>query len=88
MAFPLSADHRYHGNLEWRRGDVLCALWIATDTVVCTASVWHLAAISLDRLAVSGERRIQIKCWRIENFVIIKFFSSFAADLHLCLFTI
>ena len=53
MAFPLSADHRYSGDFEWRRGDVLCAVWMATDTVVCTASVWHLAAISLDRLAVS-----------------------------------
>ena len=55
VAFPLSADRWYSGmGAEWRRGDVLCAVWIATDTVVCTASVWHLAAISLDRLAVSG----------------------------------
>ena len=57
MAFPLSADHRYSGDFEWRRGDVLCAVWMATDTVVCTASVWHLAAISLDRLAVSEDNQ-------------------------------
>ena len=54
VAFPLSADRWYSGvGAGWRHGAVLCAVWIATDTVVCTASVWHLAAISLDRLAVS-----------------------------------
>ena len=53
VAFPLSADHAYGGGVWWRRGDFLCAVWVATDTVVCTASIWHLAAISLDRLAVS-----------------------------------
>jgi hypothetical protein len=49
---PFNLDHLYSGGLFWERGDTACAIWVITDTVVCTASIWHLAAIALDRLTV------------------------------------
>ena len=39
-----------HG--KWLHGKEVCNLWTLADIVACTASIWNLAAIALDRLLV------------------------------------
>jgi hypothetical protein len=34
---------------KWLLGVELCDFWISIDVLLCTASIWHLVAIALDR---------------------------------------
>ena len=42
----------YPAYTRWPHGDGVCMLWLFADMVACTASIWNLAAIALDRLLV------------------------------------
>ncbi len=44
---PLSLANEVMG--YWYFGNVLCELWLATDVLLCTASILNLCLISLDR---------------------------------------
>ena len=44
---PLSLANELMG--YWAFGKVLCELWLATDVLLCTASILNLVLISLDR---------------------------------------
>jgi hypothetical protein len=44
---PLSLSNELLG--YWPFGSVLCQLWLATDVLLCTASILNLCLISLDR---------------------------------------
>ena len=53
VVMPLNFDYYVHGE-EWIRSKQVCVLWLLTDTIACTMSVWILVAIAVDRLVVSG----------------------------------
>ena len=38
--------------VKWPHSNGACMLWLFADMVACTASIWNLAAIALDRLLV------------------------------------
>ena len=44
---PLSLTNELLG--YWPFGSVLCDLWLATDVLLCTASILNLVLISVDR---------------------------------------
>lgn len=44
---PLSLANELMG--YWSFGEPLCQLWLCTDVLLCTASIFNLALISLDR---------------------------------------
>ncbi|XP_038244221.1 5-hydroxytryptamine receptor 5A [Dermochelys coriacea] len=48
LVMPLSLVHELAGR-RWRLGRRLCQAWIAFDVLCCTASIWNVAAIALDR---------------------------------------
>lgn len=48
IALPLRIHEVYHGYM-WTLGFSACRLWISIDILCCSASVVHLAAISVDR---------------------------------------
>ncbi|MBZ3875160.1 5-hydroxytryptamine receptor 5A [Sciurus carolinensis] len=48
LVMPLSLVHELSGR-RWQLGRRLCQLWIACDVLCCTASIWNVAAIALDR---------------------------------------
>lgn len=48
LVMPLSLAHELAGR-RWRLGSRLCQLWIACDVLCCTASIWSVMAIALDR---------------------------------------
>ncbi|GCB85107.1 hypothetical protein scyTo_0025758 [Scyliorhinus torazame] len=48
LVMPLSLVHELHGR-HWRLGKVLCQLWVSCDVLCCTASIWNVTAIALDR---------------------------------------
>ncbi|XP_054582042.1 5-hydroxytryptamine receptor 5A [Eptesicus fuscus] len=48
LVMPLSLAHELAGR-RWRLGARLCQLWIACDVLCCTASIWNVTAIALDR---------------------------------------
>lgn len=47
LIMPLSLTNELLG--YWIFGNVLCELWLATDVLLCTASILNLCVISLDR---------------------------------------
>ncbi|ELT99717.1 hypothetical protein CAPTEDRAFT_83790, partial [Capitella teleta] len=47
LIMPLSLANELMG--YWYFGTVLCELWLATDVLLCTASILNLCLISLDR---------------------------------------
>jgi len=47
IVLPLSAV--YALKLHWPFGKFLCELWISIDVLSCTASIWNLSMIGLDR---------------------------------------
>ena len=51
IVLPLNIDYLFH-HQQWHRGEILCGVWLVTDTVVCTASIWNLVAIAVDRMLV------------------------------------
>ncbi|XP_020371790.2 5-hydroxytryptamine (serotonin) receptor 5A, genome duplicate b [Rhincodon typus] len=48
LVMPLSLVHELHGR-RWRLGRPLCQLWVSLDVLCCTASIWNVTAIALDR---------------------------------------
>ncbi|XP_059512066.1 5-hydroxytryptamine receptor 5A [Myotis daubentonii] len=48
LVMPLSLAHELAGH-RWRLGARLCQLWITCDVLCCTASIWSVMAIALDR---------------------------------------
>ncbi|XP_059827294.1 5-hydroxytryptamine receptor 5A-like [Hypanus sabinus] len=48
LVMPLSLVHELDGR-RWRLGKVLCQVWISFDVLCCTASIWNVTAIALDR---------------------------------------
>ncbi|XP_062049804.1 5-hydroxytryptamine receptor 5A [Lepus europaeus] len=48
LVMPLSLVHELSGR-SWQLGRRLCQLWIACDVLCCTASIWNVTAIALDR---------------------------------------
>lgn len=48
LVMPLSLVHELSGR-RWQLGRRLCQLWIACDVLCCTASIWSVTAIALDR---------------------------------------
>lgn len=39
----------YAVTLDWRFGKTVCELWLSCDILICTASIWNLSMIGLDR---------------------------------------
>ncbi|XP_056374354.1 5-hydroxytryptamine receptor 5A [Hyla sarda] len=48
LVMPLSLVHELNDR-RWRMGRVLCHIWISFDVLCCTASIWNVTAIALDR---------------------------------------
>lgn len=48
LVMPLSLVHELSGR-RWHLGQRLCQLWVACDVLCCTASIWNVTAIALDR---------------------------------------
>uniref|UniRef100_A0A8C5GT93 5-hydroxytryptamine receptor 5A-like n=1 Tax=Gouania willdenowi TaxID=441366 RepID=A0A8C5GT93_GOUWI len=48
LVMPLSLVHELN-NRMWKLGRVLCQVWISFDVLCCTASIWNVTAIALDR---------------------------------------
>ncbi|XP_028825287.1 5-hydroxytryptamine receptor 5A-like [Denticeps clupeoides] len=48
LVMPLSLVHELRGR-RWKLGRVLCQVWISFDVLCCTASIWNVTAIALDR---------------------------------------
>ncbi|XP_007954509.1 5-hydroxytryptamine receptor 5A [Orycteropus afer afer] len=48
LVMPLSLVHELSGR-RWQLGRRLCQLWITCDVLCCTASIWNVTAIALDR---------------------------------------
>ncbi|XP_048192964.1 5-hydroxytryptamine receptor 5B-like, partial [Perognathus longimembris pacificus] len=49
MVMPLSLVSELSAGRWWRLGRSLCHMWIYLDLLCCTASIWNVAAIALDR---------------------------------------
>uniref|UniRef100_A0A3B3Q9M5 5-hydroxytryptamine receptor 5A n=1 Tax=Paramormyrops kingsleyae TaxID=1676925 RepID=A0A3B3Q9M5_9TELE len=48
LVMPLSLVHELNGR-RWALGRALCQLWVSFDVLCCTASIWNVTAIALDR---------------------------------------
>ncbi|XP_061083167.1 5-hydroxytryptamine receptor 5A-like [Conger conger] len=48
LVMPLSLVNEL-SERRWRFGRVLCDVWISFDVLCCTASIWNVTAIALDR---------------------------------------
>ncbi|XP_003792072.1 5-hydroxytryptamine receptor 5A [Otolemur garnettii] len=48
LVMPLSLVHEM-SRRRWQLGRRLCQLWITCDVLCCTASIWNVTAIALDR---------------------------------------
>uniref|UniRef100_A0A8C4FGW3 G-protein coupled receptors family 1 profile domain-containing protein n=1 Tax=Catagonus wagneri TaxID=51154 RepID=A0A8C4FGW3_9CETA len=49
LVMPLSLVNELSAGRRWRLGRSLCQVWISFDVLCCTASIWNVAAIALDR---------------------------------------
>ncbi|KFW11789.1 5-hydroxytryptamine receptor 5A, partial [Fulmarus glacialis] len=48
LVMPLSLVRELSGR-RWQLGRSLCQVWISFDVLCCTASIWNVTAIALDR---------------------------------------
>ncbi|XP_062843860.1 5-hydroxytryptamine (serotonin) receptor 5A, genome duplicate a [Trichomycterus rosablanca] len=48
LVMPLSLVRELYGR-RWILGRALCQVWISFDVLCCTASIWNVTAIALDR---------------------------------------
>ncbi|KFU96712.1 5-hydroxytryptamine receptor 5A, partial [Chaetura pelagica] len=48
LVMPLGLVRELSGR-RWRLGRLLCQVWISFDVLCCTASIWNVTAIALDR---------------------------------------
>ncbi|KAM4859083.1 5-hydroxytryptamine receptor 5B-like [Thomomys bottae] len=49
VVMPLSLVSELSAGRRWHLGRSLCHVWISLDVLCCTASIWNVAAIALDR---------------------------------------
>lgn len=49
VVMPLSLVSELSDGRRWRLGRNLCHVWISFDVLCCTASIWNVTAIALDR---------------------------------------
>lgn len=49
LVMPLSLVSELSAGRRWLLGRSLCHVWISFDVMCCTASIWNVAAIALDR---------------------------------------
>ncbi|TFK10092.1 dual specificity phosphatase DUPD1 [Platysternon megacephalum] len=49
LVMPLSLVKELSAGRRWRLGRALCHVWISFDVLCCTASIWNVTAIALDR---------------------------------------
>nr|XP_007962940.2 5-hydroxytryptamine receptor 5B [Chlorocebus sabaeus] len=49
LVMPLSLVSELSTGRRWLLGRSLCHVWISFDVLCCTASIWNVAAIALDR---------------------------------------
>ncbi|CAM2100576.1 unnamed protein product [Caretta caretta] len=49
LAMPLSLVRELSAGRRWRLGRALCHAWVSFDVLCCTASIWNVTAIALDR---------------------------------------
>nr|XP_032605383.2 5-hydroxytryptamine receptor 5B isoform X2 [Taeniopygia guttata] len=49
LVMPLSLAKELSAGRRWRLGRELCLVWVCFDMLCCTASIWNVAAIALDR---------------------------------------
>ncbi|EDL39785.1 5-hydroxytryptamine receptor 5B [Mus musculus] len=49
LVMPLSLVSELSVGRRWQLGRSLCHVWISFDVLCCTASIWNVAAIALDR---------------------------------------
>ncbi|XP_074857883.1 5-hydroxytryptamine receptor 5B-like [Carettochelys insculpta] len=49
LVMPLSLAKELAAGRRWRLGRVLCHVWLSGDVLCCTASIWNVTAIALDR---------------------------------------
>ncbi|MBN3307414.1 5-hydroxytryptamine receptor 5A-like [Amia ocellicauda] len=48
LVMPLSLVNELSGR-RWPLGSLLCDVWVSFDVLCCTASIWNVTAIALDR---------------------------------------
>ncbi|NXX62974.1 5HT5A protein, partial [Scopus umbretta] len=49
LVMPLSLVKELSAERRWRLGRELCLVWVCFDVLCCTASIWNVTAIALDR---------------------------------------
>ncbi|XP_017676361.1 PREDICTED: 5-hydroxytryptamine receptor 5B-like isoform X2 [Lepidothrix coronata] len=49
LVMPLSLVKELSAGRRWRLGRELCLVWVSFDVLCCTASIWNVTAIALDR---------------------------------------
>lgn len=49
LVMPLSLVSELSDARRWRLGRSLCHVWTSFDVLCCTASIWNVAAVALDR---------------------------------------
>ncbi|TRZ05144.1 hypothetical protein HGM15179_021963 [Zosterops borbonicus] len=49
LVMPLGLVKELSAGRRWRLGRELCLLWVCLDVLCCTASIWNVTAIALDR---------------------------------------
>uniref|UniRef100_A0A8C8STC9 G-protein coupled receptors family 1 profile domain-containing protein n=1 Tax=Pelusios castaneus TaxID=367368 RepID=A0A8C8STC9_9SAUR len=49
LVMPLSLAKELSAGRRWRLGRALCHVWVSFDVLCCTASIWNVTAIALDR---------------------------------------
>ncbi|NWR91575.1 5HT5B protein, partial [Furnarius figulus] len=49
LVMPLSLVQELSAGRRWRLGRALCLAWVSSDVLCCTASIWNVAGIALDR---------------------------------------
>ncbi|NWS73445.1 5HT5A protein, partial [Crotophaga sulcirostris] len=49
LVMPLSLARELSAGRRWRLGRELCLAWVCFDVLCCTASIWNVTAIALDR---------------------------------------
>ncbi|XP_051883179.1 5-hydroxytryptamine receptor 5A-like [Pristis pectinata] len=72
LVMPLSLVNELFGR-RWRLGRVLCQVWISFDVLCCTASIWNVTAIALDRFwSITRHLEYTLKTRkRISNIMIV-----------------
>ncbi|XP_034966901.1 5-hydroxytryptamine receptor 5B-like [Zootoca vivipara] len=72
LVMPLSLAKELSGGRRWRLGRALCHAWVCCDVLCCTASIWSVAAIALDRYwSVSRHLRYTPRARRLASGALI-----------------